>query len=129
MQSAILNALLVGTGGFIGSIFRYALSGAVHRFVPAATFPWGTVVVNVAGCLAIGFIAGIADSRQVLGSSGRVFLLIGLLGGFTTFSTFGYETMTLLRAGAQLKAFANVALQVVAGLSAVWLGLALAKVG
>ena len=81
---------MVGSGGFIGALARYGLSGLVHRQVPFATFPYGTVAVNLMGCCAIGVIAGLAESRQLFGPEFRTFALIGLLGGFTTFSTFGY---------------------------------------
>ncbi len=125
----LAQAMLVGAGGFVGSILRYAMSGLVHRVSPFATFPYGTLVVNVIGCLAIGLAAGLAETRQVMGSGMRLFLLIGLFGGFTTFSTFGYETFSLVREGAPVKAGANVILQVVVGLTAVWCGHALSRLG
>ncbi len=117
-----MNALLVGSGGFAGSILRYALGGVVQRHFPLATFPYGTLFVNLMGCLLIGVFAGLADSRQLFAPELRVFALIGVLGGFTTFSTFGYETFAMLRDGEQLRAALNVGLQVVLGLSLVWLG-------
>ena len=120
-------ALLVGTGGFLGSVFRYALSGLVHRLAPFAAFPYGTLAVNVTGCLAIGVLCGLTESRQIVGPDLRLFLLLGLLGGFTTFSTFGYETMALLRDSEQLRAATNVLMHVFAGLSAVWLGYSLSR--
>lgn len=123
----IANAFLVGAGGLVGSVLRYALSGVVHRLLPA-TFPYGTLAVNVTGCLAIGLLGGLASSRQVIGPGLRVFLFLGLLGGFTTFSTFGYETMTLVRSAEQLRAAANVALHLVLGLGAVWAGLLLSRI-
>ncbi len=125
----LTQALLVGAGGFVGSILRYALSGLVHRVYPFASFPFGTLAVNVVGCLAIGLAAGLAETRQVMGSGLRLFLWIGLFGGFTTFSTFGYETFALVREGATVKAGANVILQVAVGLTAVWLGHALSRLG
>lgn len=119
--------LLVGSGGFIGSSLRYLLGGLVHRVAREAMFPWGTMVVNVLGCLLIGLLAGLAEERGVLGSGARAFLLIGLLGGFTTFSSFGLETLQLLRDGQRVAAAANVIGQVVLGLGAVWAGVALAR--
>ena len=92
-----LQILLVGAGGFVGSVLRYGLSGAVHRLLPFAAFPYGTLAVNVVGCLAIGLLAGWSEARQVIGPELRLFLFIGLLGGFTTFSTFGYETFEMAR--------------------------------
>ena len=119
------NAALVGIGGFAGALLRAGLSGLVHRQLPIVSFPVGTLAVNLMGCLAIGLIAGLAESRHVFGAEFRSFVLIGLLGGFTTFSTFGFETFTLARDGETLRAAANVGLQVVLGLAAVWLGFAL----
>ena len=70
----LTQALYVGTGGFLGAILRFALGGAVHRLVPMSTFPWGTLAVNTLGCLLIGFLAGLAESRQVIGPELRLFL-------------------------------------------------------
>ena len=118
----MLNILFVGVGGFFGSIGRYLLSGAVYQLFPNLHFPIGTTVVNVSGCLLIGFISALVEVRNLLSPEVRVFLLIGVLGGFTTFSTFGYETIALLRDGAFFSGLANVLIQVVVGISAVWLG-------
>ena len=126
MSSVVTNATLVGLGGFVGALARYGIGGWVHRRVPLATFPWGTLVVNLAGCLAIGVLAGLMESRQVLGPQTRLFAMIGLLGGFTTFSTFGWETVAMLRDGGILRATANVGVQVVGGLLLVWLGYSMA---
>ncbi len=121
------QVLLVGAGGFLGSVLRYGLSGLVYRWVPFAAFPHGTLAVNVVGCLAIGLLAGLAESRQLIGPELRLFLFIGLLGGFTTFSTFGYETFELVRDGEHLRVAGNVLGHLVAGVGAVWFGFALAS--
>jgi CrcB protein len=84
--------------------------------------PWGTLAVNVLGCLAIGFCGGLAESRQLFAADARLFLFIGVFGGFTTFSTFGYETFALLRDGDTLRAILNILLQIGFGLGAVWAG-------
>lgn len=127
-QDDVVRQLLwVGGGGFIGAIGRYLLGGWVHRLLPAAHFPWGTLAVNVAGCLLIGLLAGLADVRQLFSPEARLFLLIGCLGSFTTFSTFGYETLALARDAETFGALANIALHVGAGLAAVWLGYVLAR--
>ena len=119
--------LLVGLGGFVGSVGRYVLSGWVHRLVPYAAFPWGTLAVNVSGCFLIGLFSGLADSRQLWGPELRLFVMLGVLGGFTTFSSFAYETAALARDADLLPALANVALQVVLGLFAAWLAYAIAR--
>jgi CrcB protein len=127
VRAGLIHALLVGAGGFAGSVLRFALSGSVHRAVPFSGFPWGTLTVNVTGCLAIGFLAGLGDSRQLFSAETRTFLLIGLLGGFTTFSTFGYETLALARDSEYLRAALNVAANVVVGLAAAWIGLVVSR--
>lgn len=123
----MLLILFVGTGGFLGAVMRYLIGGWVHDLLRSPWFPYGTLAVNVVGCLLIGLIAGLVESRQALGPEARAFLLIGLLGGFTTFSAFGYETMTLARDGKTIAAMLNVALQVGFGLAAVWGGYSLSK--
>jgi CrcB protein len=121
------SILLVGTGGFLGSISRYLVGGWVHRLLPPTTFPVGTLAVNVLGCFAIGILGGLAGSRQVLGADLRLFLMIGVLGGFTTFSSFAYETLALSRDAEPGRALLNVAAQVVLGLVACWLGYLLVR--
>ncbi len=127
MKAALINAALVGTGGFIGAIARYGLSGLVQRSAALSSFPYGTLAVNMLGCLLIGVAVGLVDSRQLFGADFRLFALIGLLGGFTTWSTFGYETFALLRDADYLRALLNVAVHVVLGLALVWAGYALAS--
>jgi len=122
-----VKVLLAGCGGFLGSVARYLLGGWVQRLVQAPVFPFGTLVVNVSGCLAIGILGGLADQRGLLSPGARVFLLIGVLGGYTTFSSFGYETLQLLRDGEAMPALANVLLQVALGLGAVWAGNAMTR--
>ncbi len=125
MKAALINALAVGSGGFLGAMARYGLSGLVHRKMPLATFPWGTLGVNLLGCLAIGVLAGLAESRQLFSPEIRIFALIGVLGGFTTFSTFGYETFAMIRDDEYLRAAANVGMHVILGVALVSLGYAL----
>ncbi|MDT8320488.1 MAG: fluoride efflux transporter CrcB [Xanthomonadales bacterium] len=125
MKAALVHAFIVGAGGFLGALARYGLSGWVHRQLPLATFPYGTLAVNLLGCLLIGVIAGLAESRQMFSPEFRVFALIGVLGGFTTFSTFGFETFALMRDGDHLRAGASVGLHLVFGLTLVWLGYAI----
>lgn len=121
------RVLLVGLGGFVGAVLRYVLGGLVHRYLDAARFPYGTLTVNLLGCLAIGFLAGMADACGAFTPESRVFVFIGMIGAFTTFSTFSYETMSFLRDGQTLAAVVNVALHVLLGLAAVWAGDALSR--
>jgi CrcB protein len=115
------NVLLVGVGGFIGSAMRYLLAGYVQQ-LSKSIFPFGTLAVNVIGCFVIGFLSQLAENRGVFSSEARAFVFIGILGGFTTFSSFGNETLNLARDGAMLNALANIGLNVLLGLLAVWLG-------
>jgi CrcB protein len=119
--------LLVALGGAVGSVARYKLSGLVLHHTLDWRFPAGTFAVNVAGCLAAGILAGLAEKHHLLSADTRLLLFTGVLGGFTTFSAFGLETMHLLKRGDIAIAGANVVLSVVAGLVALWLGLGLAS--
>lgn len=118
----MVAVLWVGLGGFLGSVLRYLVGGWVHRGLNTPWFPYGTFVVNMTGCMVIGFLGGLAEARQLFNPEARLFLFIGVLGGFTTFSTFAYETSAFLDDGQILAAFLNVGLHVILGLVAVWLG-------
>lgn len=122
------NLLLVGLGGAIGACARYLLGGWVMRLMHEPRFPWGTLVVNVLGCLLIGWLAGLMVDRGLFGPSFRLLVLIGILGGFTTFSSFGLETWTLLQDHEFGGAMLNAALQLGLGLGAVVLGATLARI-
>lgn len=95
------EVLVVGAGGFLGAIARYGISGLVHRYY-LGSFPLGTLTVNVLGCFVIGGLMTLVEERQFLAPATRSFLMIGLLGSMTTFSTLGYETVALFR-GAEFK--------------------------
>jgi fluoride exporter len=123
----MIKTLLVGLGGFLGAIARYLLGGFLNQVGPWPSFPYETLVINTTGCLAIGLLGGLADERGILSPEARAFLLIGVLGGYTTYSTFGYETFQLLRDGEALPAAANVLLQVALGLGGVWAGNVLSR--
>lgn len=114
--------LLVGVGGFVGSVSRYYLGGLVLHATAASRFPWATLVVNTLGCLVIGVLAGAAEQSHFLTPATRLFLFTGLLGGFTTFSAFGYETYFLGREHAWPAAALNVGAHLLLALPAVWLG-------
>ena len=126
-MKGLTDVLWVGFGGFVGSSLRFLISGWVHRLPGTGAFPYGTLAVNVAGCLAIGLLGGLAEHRQVFSPAARLFLMIGVLGGFTTFSTFAFETIALAHASDVARLFANIFLQVVLGLSAAWLGYVIAR--
>jgi CrcB protein len=115
--------LWVALGGALGSAARYACTLAASRWLGTA-FPWGTLLVNVAGSFAIGLLATLVatDGRSALGADARAFVLVGILGGFTTFSSFSLDTLSLARGGALGAAAANVALSVALCLAGVWLG-------
>ncbi len=114
--------LLIGAGGFCGAVLRYLLSGWAHR-VYGGVLPVGTLSVNLVGCFALGVLMTLVE-RQALAPEVRLGLGVGLLGALTTFSTFGYETVELVRRGALAPALGNVAGNVVLGVAAVWAGMA-----
>jgi CrcB protein len=120
------KALFVGAGGFIGSVLRYWVSGIIQQSASNPSFPYGTLVVNLAGCLVIGFLSQLAEARGVFTPEARAFVFVGILGGFTTFSTFGNESMNFMRDGQTLPALWNIGAHVFLGLAAVWLGRSLA---
>lgn len=120
------QTLLVGAGGFLGAALRFQLGGLVLRLTPAWRFPLGTVLVNVTGCLAAGIIAGLLERHAAPAGPARLFLLVGVLGGYTTFSAFSLETVLLLQRQQYALAALNVLLSVLLGLLALALGLKLA---
>lgn len=119
------NILLIGTGSFLGGIARYLLSQAVMLKVNSS-FPAGTLLVNLLGCLAIGAVYGIGEKGHIT-NEWRLFLMTGLCGGFTTFSAFGLETFTLLRDGQNLYAAAYILGSVLLGLCATMAGVWLCR--
>jgi CrcB protein len=118
--------VLIFMGSGLGGVLRYGLSGWVQR-LGNGTFPLGTLAVNVAGCLAIGFLSAAFSGRLWIREEFRIALIIGVLGGFTTFSAFGIETFAFLNDGQLARAAVNVLVSVAAGLSAVWIGYRLAE--
>lgn len=115
------KGILVFIGGGIGSVFRYLLSGWVYKIL-GTDFPYGTFAVNVIGCFVIGLFLTMAEDRFLISPSFRIFFAVGLLGGFTTFSTFSFETVGLLKDGAIAFGLLNVAVSIVVGLTATWVG-------
>jgi len=127
-MSAVLQLLMICLGGFAGTGARWGLNGWVaHRF--GETFPWGTFIVNAIGSFAIGivyFLSG-TDSPVVISATTRQVVMAGILGGFTTFSSFSLQTLTLVRDGELAAAAGNALGSVAIGLAAVWAGDALAR--
>jgi CrcB protein len=113
--------LLIGTGGFIGSVFRYLVSRLNNR-IDWFSIPVGTLTVNVLGSLLIGFLIGISEKSPILTVEWRMFLMVGLCGGFTTFSSFSGENLELLRNGQILPLLLYTALSIILGFTAVYLG-------
>ena len=111
--------LLVGLGGFIGSVARYKLGGLVLHLSAQERFPYSTFAVNLLGCLAIGLLAGLTERYELFGPGTRLFLFTGLLGGFTTFSAFGLDALLLLRRSEFLVAALYAGASVVLGITAV----------
>lgn len=120
------RVILIGLAGLAGTLLRYWLSGVVARR-HGEDFPAGTLVVNVVGCFLAGFLYQLTEERALVGETARTAILVGLLGGFTTFSAYGLQTFTLLREGEFWLAALNVVGSNLAGLLMVWAGYALAK--
>lgn len=123
----MVKLLWVGAGGFLGAISRYIVSGLIYRVFGKGWFPLGTLAVNVIGCLLIGFLSGIAEDRQIFSPELRLLVFIGILGGFTTFSTFGYEIFSFTRDGQIVSSMVNLFLHIGLGLGAVWFGFSISK--
>lgn len=118
----IIHLCIIGCGGFAGAILRYLISGFVQHRTNSIIFPFGTMAVNLIGCFFIGFLSFLIETRSFFTMETRAFLLIGILGAFTTFSTFGNETLNLIRDNRIDLACLNAGTQVFVGLLMVWLG-------
>ena len=123
------HALIVGIGGFVGSVMRYKLGGWILHHSEQWRFPISTFTVNVLGCFVIGALAGLAERRDLFTAEVRLLLFTGLLGGFTTFSAFAYEGIFLCRRGEWGVAALYAALSVLCGFAAVWIGIKLFSFG
>ncbi|MBC8000182.1 MAG: fluoride efflux transporter CrcB [Leptolyngbya sp.] len=122
-----MGYLYIFLGAGLGGVLRFALSSLVTVAVNGTAFPLGTFVVNMVGCLTIGYLGKLAETQSFLQGDGRLFIFVGLLGGFTTFSSYGIETFQLIRDGEIVSAIVNAVGQVVLGLTLVWLGFLAAK--
>ena len=122
----MLQIILAGLGGFIGSAGRFWMASLSYRYF-GQDFPYGTLIVNVLGCLLIGFLMAFFEQRFLVTPNLRIFLTIGILGGFTTFSTFSYETLSLLREGSYAMGLSNILLSLIGCLGATWIGSLIGK--
>lgn len=121
LNSTLLQAAAVGSGGFIGALLRHGMSTLVNRYWHLPSIPLGTLAVNLLGCLLIGLLAALADTTQLFNQQTRLFLLVGLLGGFTTFSAFALESLQLLQDGSLLALSVYVSAHLLLGIGLTWL--------
>jgi CrcB protein len=123
----MLEIVLVLLGGAVGTGCRYGLSSLIYSRIERPAFPYANLVINVSGSFAIGLLSELFDGRELISPTTRAALLTGFLGGYTTFSSFSYETFSLIRDGEWFRATLNSVGSVLLGLAAVWLGLRLAQ--
>ena len=125
-MTLFMQYLVIGLGGALGSMLRFGIGTLIDSNVQKTgyIFPWGTIIVNITGCFIIGFVAAVSapEGRVLLSPLTRTFITIGILGGYTTFSSFSLQTLTLAQSGQTWGAIANVLLSVVLCLTGVWLG-------
>jgi fluoride exporter len=122
VENLMRNLIIIGIGGFCGAIFRYLISGGVQKWSLSVDFPYGTLTVNVIGCMIIGMLTRLDEMHSLLSPELRSFILIGLLGAFTTYSTFSNETMNLINDRRFNLAVVYLGAHLVLGLGAVMLG-------
>jgi fluoride exporter len=129
IEGPMENYVWIAIGGALGTTGRYWLSGVVARIV-GETFPWGTLVVNVSGSFVIGFFGALTGpaGRIFVGSTARQFVMVGICGGYTTFSSFSLQTLNLMNDGEWANAGANIGLSVILCLIGVWAGVILASI-
>lgn len=121
------KVLLIGLGGFMGAAMRYTTGLIVTRIFGEAGFPYGTFAVNIVGSFLGGFVLSLPGPEGIISPTARLFFITGLLGAFTTFSTFSYETWNLFREGSGFPAVLNLGIHIIFGLAAVWMGSILAR--
>lgn len=118
--------LLVGSGGFIGSVMRYLVQYYIEKSL-SSTFPWGTFIANIAGSFIIGMVFALAEKGNLMSAEWRIFLAVGICGGFTTFSAFAYNNFTMLNERAWGSLFLNVGGNLFLGILAVYAGIILIR--
>lgn len=123
----MIKIAMVGLGGGMGAMCRFMVYEICLTLVKNAWLPYGTIIVNAVGCFAIGLLGGIAETRDIFSPEMRALIFIGFLGGFTTFSTFGFELFFFIRNGQAGIAALNAAIQFTLGLLGVWTGFSLAR--
>ncbi len=114
--------IIVGLGGFAGAVLRYALGGIIQSATKSTSFPYSTLAINLLGCFLMGGLSQWVESMGLISQDSHAFLIIGLLGAFTTFSTFSNESFILLRDGKPLLSFLDIELHIILGLGVIWLG-------
>lgn len=120
------NIIIIGLGGFIGAVLRYQVSGWAYQAM-GTDFPYGTLVVNIAGSFVLGLFLTLAEGKFMVSPVMRSFIAIGILGAFTTFSTFSFETVQLMQSGSYISAVLNIVLSLALGIPAVMGGILIAK--
>jgi len=120
------NILMIGMGGFIGAILRYGISGWVYKWL-GSDFPYGTLAVNVIGSFILGFFLTLATTKLILPYQWKNLIAVGLLGAFTTFSTFSYETFALMQGSLIWATVLNILLNVLLAVIALWMGVIAAR--
>lgn len=118
--------LLVGAGGAVGCIARFLSQQFISRYYPSS-FPWGTLLVNIVGCFIIGVVYAVSEKGSVMSPEWRILLATGFCGGFTTFSSFAYENVALMRDGELLLTFLYIAASIIVGLAGAYLGILIVK--
>jgi len=118
--------LIVGTGGFIGSVMRYLVQFYVEKEM-SSTFPVGTLIANIVGSFLIGVVFALAEKGDLMSSEWRIFLTVGICGGFTTFSAFAYNNLTMIRENSILQLLINVGGNLFFGILAVYIGIILVR--
>ena len=119
--------LIVGAGGFLGSVARFLTQILVERYLHS-TFPWGTLLANITGCFIIGLVFALSERGNLLSPEWRIFLTVGFCGGFTTFSAFAYNNLNMLSENNLMQLFGNIVLNLLVGIFAVYAGIVLIRV-